>query len=180
MTPNELYYLIKDTPAVAEHIGDNAAIVEALNTPTESRTDSTRRDSNWLTNNLTADEADTVLGTLQTSGVPRVIAANAMLSGVGIDLSNATVQAMIPQLAAAGGWPDGLAEQIAEAGVWRESVYESATNRGAVATIADVELAFAWHDIHQRLADNYNAAREAIDNDTVATWPEVAAILVQE
>lgn len=180
MPPNDLYYLIHDTPAVAASIGDNAAIVAALNEQTEHRTDSTRRDSNWLTNNLTSAEADAVLGTLQASTTPRVIAANAMLSGVGIDLSNEIVQEMLPQLATAGGWPAGLVDTIAAAGVWMESVYESETTRGAVATIEDVEAAFAWHDIHQRLADNYNAARAAIDGELVATWAEVAAILVQE
>ena len=68
-----------------------------------------------------------------------------MLSGVGIDLSNETVQEMLPQLATAGGWPAGLADTIAGAGVWMESVYESATTRDAVATLADVEAAFAWN-----------------------------------
>ena len=180
MNDSELYYLIHDTPAVAASIGDNAAIVDALNEQTEPRTDSTRRDSNWLTNNLTSAEADAVLGTLQAATTPRVIAANAMLSGVGIDLSNETVQEMLPQLATAGGWPAGLADTIAAAGVWTESVYEAATARDAVATIEDVAAAFTWHDIHQRLANNYNAARALIDGETVATWAEIEAILVQE
>lgn len=180
MTDNELYYLIQDTPAVASQIGDNNAVVASLNEKTQTRTDSTRRDSNWLTNNLTSAEADAVLGTLQAATTPRVIAANAMLSGAGIDLSNETVQEMLPQLATAGGWPDGLADTIAAAGVWTESVYEAATGRDAVATIADVESAFAWHDIDRRLAANYNAARALIDGETVATWAEIEAILVQE
>tara|TARA_R110002020_G_scaffold15033_1_gene53050 strand:- start:1016 stop:1558 length:543 start_codon:yes stop_codon:yes gene_type:complete len=180
MTDNELYYLIQDTPAVASQIGDNNAVVASLNEKAQTRTDSTRRDSNWLTNNLTAEEADAILGTLQAATTPRVIAANAMLSGVGIDLSNETVQEMLPQLATAGGWPAGLADTIAAAGVWTESVYEAATTRDAVATIADVEAAFAWYDIDRRLANNYNAARALIDGETVATWAEIEAILVQE
>ena len=76
MNDSELYYLIHDTPAVAASIGDNAAIVDALNEQTEPRTDSTRRDSNWLTNNLTSAEADAVLGTLQAATTPRVIACS--------------------------------------------------------------------------------------------------------
>ena len=182
MTDNELFFLIKDSPAVAEHIGDNAAVVAALNEQSEPQTDTTRRDSNWLTNNLTAEEADAVLGTLQTSEVPRVIAANAMLSGVGIDLSNATVQAMIPQLASGAGWPDGLAEKILRAGVWQESIYESKKGRGTVCTIEQVEAAFAWNDIHRKLADRYNEARAAIDNDTgnTVSWEDIVVILTQD
>lgn len=180
MTDNELYFLIVNTPAVAQHVGNTAAIVAALNEQTESRTDDTRRDSNWITNSLTAEEADAVLGALQNSAIPRVVAANAMLAGDGIDLSNATVQAMVPQLSSANGWPAGLAEKILESGVWRESVYEVRNGRGTVVTVASVEAAFLWHEIHQRLADRYNEARAAIDGDTVASWSDIVAILVQE
>lgn len=182
MTDNKLYFLIKDTPAVAEHIGDNAAVVAALNEQSEPQTDTTRRDSNWVTNNLTAAEADAVLGSLQQSTSPRVIAANAMLAGAGIDLSNPTVQALVPQIAAADEWPDGLAEKILESGVWSESVYESKNGRGSVCTLEQVEAALRWHEIHQRLADKYNEARGLIDADSgnTVTWDDVAAILTQD
>lgn len=180
MTDNELYFLIKDTPAVSQHIGDNASVVSALNEQSEPQTDTTRRDSNWVTNSLTAEEADAVLGSLQQSTNPRVIAACAMMAGAGIDLSNPTVQSLVPQIAAADGWPDGLADKILRAGVWSESVYEAATARGSVCTVEQVEAAFAWNDIHRRLADRYNAARAAIDGDTVAGWDDIVAIMTQD
>ena len=163
------------TAAAARDAGDDAAVLAALNAKTVQQTDNTPRTANWLMVEFDevldpdgTTEADVILGTLQGSDVPRVIAAVAALSNNGIDLSNPQVQVMVPALAsgaAAAGkpWPDGLVERVLEFGVWMISPAEDKFQTpGLVITSEQIAAWRAWYDVEKRVRDNYAATRQSV------------------
>ena len=115
------------------------AVADTLNALTTEVRDNTFRTGLWLmlqlpnvVNQQTGmTESDIVLGTLQHSTIPRVKAAYDSLVNGGIDLSEDQVQQMIPVLAAAAGWPAGLADKILQAGRKSVAVLETSTTADA-------------------------------------------------
>jgi len=183
MTPTELYQLILDTPAAKTAFeagsdpADDAATAAALNVQDIPKTDDTPRDSNWLTNTLGLADATTVLGTLQASAEPVVIAAVAKLAGDGVDLSNPILQSMLPTIG--GSWTQELRDKVVGLGVWNESAAEQRGGRGYIVLADDVAAARSWSDLTLRTVNNYNAAIGAINDGTATDWAAVQAILNQ-
>ena len=109
------------------------AVASTLNALTTEVRDNTLRTARWLMlqltkvvrteNGISITEADVVLGTLQSPNLPpRVKAAYDSLCNDGLDLSEQQVRDMIPILAAAANWPNGLANKILQAGRRTENV----------------------------------------------------------
>lgn len=129
---NAIYNAIQSSPdaLAAAELADWSSCASALQVQSIEVRDTTPRTSNWLIIKLNgvvdqatgATEADVVLGTLQSAIVPRVRAAYDALTSIGVDLSNDQLQAMVPMLAAAAGWPAGIASKILLAGIHRVSV----------------------------------------------------------
>ncbi|TXH17050.1 MAG: hypothetical protein E6R03_04540 [Hyphomicrobiaceae bacterium] len=127
---SNLINLINQHALSAAQAGDWQAVANTLNAITIEVRDSTLRTARWLmlqlprvVNSQTGmTESDIVLGTLRQSAIPRVRAAYDSLVNSGIDLSDDQVQEMIPVLAHAANWPDGLANKILQAGKRTESV----------------------------------------------------------
>jgi len=124
------------TALAAAQAGNWAACVAALAVDTVQAEDHELRSTRWLMTELTdqaagqpagTTEADVVLATLQASTYPRVQAAYAAMSAGGIDLADQQVQQMVPVLAQAGNWPDGLAAKVLGAGVQTVSRWKQAT-----------------------------------------------------
>ena len=121
------------------HSRDWQAVADTLNALTTEVRDTTLRTGRWLMLQLPKvvnpqtgmTESDIVLGTLQQSTIPRVKAAYDSLISGGIDLSEDQVQQMIPVLAAAAGWPAGLADKILQAGRKSVAVLETSTTADA-------------------------------------------------
>ena len=143
------------------------AVADTLNSLTTEVRDTTLRTGRWLmlqlpnvVNQQTGiTESDIVLGTLQQSTIPRVKAAYDSLVNGGIDLSEDQVQQMIPVLAQAASWPNGLDQKILQAGRKSVAVLETATTADACRD--------AWN---QTLADQSYAT---VQNEIVA--PELAS-----
>lgn len=146
--------------------GDWAAAVAALESDTTTITDSTLRTTRWLIVELPdqavgfpagTTEADVVLGSMQSSTIPRVLAAYQAMSAGGIDLSDPQSQELIPVLAASGGWPAGLEQKVAEAGVKVESKFEA--EGGEAPDVSNVEAAYKQivvQDLEQEVATGLN------------------------
>ena len=125
---SNLINLINQRALSAAQAGNWQAVADTLNALTTEVRDTTLRTGRWLMLQLPKvvnpqtgmTESDIVLGTLQQSTIPRVKAAYDSLISGEIDLSEDQVQQMIPVLAAAAGWPAGLADKILQAG--RKSV----------------------------------------------------------
>ena len=180
-----------DTARAARDAGDDAAVLAALNAKTVKQTNNTLRTANWLMLEFDAvvdpatgaTEADVILGTLQASTVPRVIAAVAALSNNGIDVSNPQVQDMIPAMeagaaAAGAAWPDGLAERLMKRGVWYITPGEDKFQTpGLVLTAQQIADWRAWYDLTRRVKDNYAATLEGISTGTITDWAEASAAL---
>jgi len=179
-----------DTARAARDAGDDAAVLAALNAKTVKQTNNTLRTANWLMLEFDAvvdpatgaTEADVILGTLQASTVPRVIAAVAALSNNGIDVSNPQVQDMIPAMeagaaAAGAAWPDGLAGRLMEHGVWHITPAEDKFGPYIVVTTEQVAAWRAWYDLTRRVKENYAATLEGISTGTITDWTEASASL---
>lgn len=118
----------------AAQAGDWQAVADTLNALTTEVRDTTLRTGRWLmlqlpnvVNQQTGmTESDIVLGTLQQSTIPRVKAAYDSLVNGGIDFSEDQVQQMVPLLAQAANWPDGVAQKILQAGRKSVAVLDSA------------------------------------------------------
>ena len=177
MDASTVYALIQSTPdaVTAYDAADDAGTADVLNAASIRKTDSTKRDANWLINSLSEGEADLVLGTLQASTIPRVKAAVETMYSGGVDLSNAQVQRMIPDLGAAGSWPQGLIDSVMQHGVW--SVSPAIESMGESVVTQDVTDARRWKTLRSRANDNYNAAADAIDDGSAADWAAVVALL---
>jgi hypothetical protein len=91
-------------------------------------------------------EADVILSTLQQSVNPRVIAAYQAMAFDGIDLSDPQVQEMLPLLAEAGAWPEGLVHRVQAKGVTIVSKAEAAT--GVEPTADAVQVAYESSKVH--------------------------------
>ena len=123
----------------AAQVGNWQACADTLNALTTEVRDTTLRTGRWLmlqlpnvVNQQTGmTESDIVLGTLQQSTVPRVRAAYDSLVNGGIDLSEDQVQQMLPVLAQAANWPNGLADKILQAGRKSVAVLETSTTADA-------------------------------------------------
>jgi hypothetical protein len=146
--------------------GDWTAAVAAVNSDTTTITDSTLRTTRWLIVELPdqavgfpagTTEADVVLGSMQSSTIPRVLAAYQAMSAGGIDLSDPQSQELIPVLAASGGWPAGLEQKVSEAGVKVESKFEA--EGGEAPDVVNVEAAYqriVVQDLEQEVATGLN------------------------
>lgn len=155
-----LIEIIKSFPQASTEaeIGNWENVAAILNSLKRQVIDNTLRSSRWLMTYLSdivdpntgATEADIVLGTLQAANLPRVKAAYNTLCADGIDLSNDQVQSMLPLLAQAANWPEGLVEKITRVGVREESVVNTTAS----------ECQSAWEDEVARLEDiRINALR---------------------
>ena len=162
--------------------GDNAAVLAVVNTKTIEKTNDTRRDVNWIiaSAGLDADEARTVLGTLQAATDPLVVAAERKLASAGVSLADPLVQVMVPQLATAAGWPDGLAEKITAQGKWMESPAEDQLGRDVVLTQQQVDDAITWRKNFLRLNRNFNNAVDQLHAGTITTYAEVLAVMNED
>lgn len=127
---------IKATPAAltAAQAGDFVTVQAIVAAHTVTVKDATPRTTSWLSTTFVdpvgetgLTEADVVLGTLQASTIPRVKAAYQTMTVSGLDFADQSVQSMLPQLATAGGWPDGLADRLAAFGVRTEHPFSEAT-----------------------------------------------------
>lgn len=83
-------------------------------------------------------EADVILSTLQQSVNPRVTAAYHAMAFDGIDLSDPQVQEMLPLLAQAGAWPEGLVHRVQAKGVTIVSKAEAETGEEPTADAVQV------------------------------------------
>lgn len=171
------------TALTAAQAGNWAACVAALAVDTVEVEDHELRSTRWLMTELTdqaagqpagTTEADVVLGTLQASTHPRVQAAYAAMSAVGIDLADPQVQQMVPVLAQAGSWPDGLASKVLSAGVQTASRWKQAT--GSEPTEPAVQAAWQQHlvdtvygEIATGLNESVHPAASTADRAAVAT-----------
>lgn len=177
----------------AAESADWSGCAAALNAREIPVKDTTLRDSNWISTQLTtvvdpktgATEADIVLGTLQSAQVPRVQAAYLRLVTVGLDLSNDQIQATVPLLAMAGGWPEGLAAKVLAAGIRMESAasvagLESVTADDCKAAYEAAQLSAIADDYYQSAVTRYNAAKSGISDGSLTTAAEVLAVLEGE
>ena len=132
----ELIDVIKSYEAAmtAAAAGNWTAVVEIVAAHTVTVKDSTARTASWLSTTFVdpvgetgLTEADVVLGTLQASTIPRVKAAYQTMTVSGLDFADDSVQSMLPQLATAGGWPDGLADRLASFGVTKSKPFDGVT-----------------------------------------------------
>lgn len=167
-----LVSLINQHALSAAQAGDWQAVADTLNALTTEVRDNTLRTARWLMLQLTdvvnpqtgMTESDVVLGTLQQSSIPRVKAAYDSLVSDGIDLSDDQVQQMIPVLAAAAGWPAGLADKILQAGRRTAPVLDPQTNAIACEAAWRTEqvrlLTQKWHEVDQQI-------RAGIQNQTL-------------
>ena len=156
----------------AAQAGNWQAVADTLHALTNEVRDTTLRTARWLmlqlpnvVNQQTGmTESDIVLGTLQQSTVPRVRAAYDSLVNGGIDLSEDQVQQMLPVLAQAANWPNGLADKILQAGRRTASVLDPQTNAIACEAAWRTEqvrlLAAKWHEVDQQI-------RAGIQNQTL-------------
>ena len=160
--------------------GDWTAAVAALNSDTTTITDSTLRTTRWLIVELPdqavgfpagTTEADVVLGSMQSSTIPRVLAAYQAMSAGGIDLSDPQSQELIPVLAASGGWPAGLEQKVAEAGVRIESKFEA--EGGEAPDVVNVESAYQQIMVEDLEADVATGLNEKV-NPAIATGDRAA------
>ena len=160
--------------------GDWAAAVAALESDTTTITDSTLRTTRWLIVELPdqavgfpagTTEADVVLGSMQSSTIPRVLAAYQAMSAGGIDLSDPQSQELIPVLAASGGWPAGLEQKVAEAGVRVESKFEA--EGGEAPDVSNVEAAYQQIKVEDLEADVATGLNEKV-NPAIATGDRAA------
>lgn len=177
--------IISDNPAAlaAAESGNWSACVSALAADTVQVEDHTLRSTRWLMTELTGQaagqpagttEADVVLSTLQASTHPRVVAAYAAMSAGGIDLAEQQVQQMVPVLAQAGNWPDGLAAKVLSAGVQTVSRWQQAT--GSEPTEQAVQATWERHlvdtlnvEIATGLNESIYPAASTADRAAVAT-----------
>lgn len=131
---SNLVNLINQHALSAAQAEDWQSVADTLNALTTEVRDNTLRTARWLMlqltdvvrteNGIPITEADIVFGTLQSPSLPpRVKAAYDSLCNGGIDLSEDQVQQMIPLLAQAANWPNGLAEKIMLAGRRNVSVF---------------------------------------------------------
>lgn len=137
------------TALAACQAGDWSAARAALLADTGPVSDGELRTTRWLMVEFSGQaegeeagttEADVILGTLQASQSPRVKAAYDAMSSTGIDLSDDQVQAMLPLLAQAAGWPSGLVDRLAQCGVRTVSKAEQAI--GSEPTVEEVQTAY--------------------------------------
>lgn len=157
---------------------DWAGVVVILNAESITKTDTTLRTSTWLINTLTDEvspgvtQADVVLATLQAATHPRVIAANQLLSGPGIDLANPQSQALIPAIAAAASWPAGLADAILTAGIWQVSP----STEGGLGIVTEAEAEAAWDG--RKLSQDWSTAQNDDGiNDALANGDRAALVV---
>jgi hypothetical protein len=160
--------------------GNWAAAVAALNSDTTTITDSTLRTTRWLIVELPnqavgfpagTTEADVVLGSMQSSTIPRVLAAYQAMSAGGIDLSDPQSQELIPILAASGGWPAGLEQKVAEAGVKVESKFEA--EGGEAPDVVNVQSAYQQIMVQDLEADVATGLNEKV-NPAIASGDRAA------
>lgn len=160
--------------------GDWTAAVAALNSDTTTITDSTLRTTRWLIVELPdqavgfpagTTEADVVLGSMQSSTIPRVLAAYQAMSAGGIDLSDPQSQELIPVLAASGGWPAGLEQKVAEAGVRVESKFEA--EGGEAPDVVNVQAAYQQIMVEDLEADVATGLNEKV-NPAIASGDRAA------
>ncbi|MGB1813904.1 MAG: hypothetical protein ACPHJ3_01025 [Rubripirellula sp.] len=138
-----------ETARAACESGDWSAAVASLKSDTVKQRDSTLRSSRWLMLEFSGQadgmspgttEADVILSTLQQSVNPRVAAAYQAMAFDGIDLSDPQVQEMLPLLAQAGAWPEGLVDRVQAKGVTIVSKAKAET--GEEPTADAVQLAY--------------------------------------
>jgi len=159
------------TARAACESGDWSAAVASLKSDTVKQRDSTLRSSRWLMLEFSGQadgmsagttEADVILSTLQQSVNPRVIAAYQAMAFDGIDLSDPQVQEMLPLLAQAGAWPEGLVHRVQAKGVTIVSKAEAET--GEVPTIDSVTSAYKQIQVEEIQRDVSNGINESVHN----------------
>ena len=166
---SNLIDLINAHALAAAQTGDWQDVADTLNALTTEVRDTTLRTGRWLmlqlpnvVNQQTGmTESDIVLGTLQQSTIPRVKAAYDSLVNGGIDLSDDQVQQMIPLLAQAANWPNGLATKILQAGRRTESVVS--TNAAACKA--------AWDEAEALAAAQLLSARRGVLESALRQLP---------
>jgi len=166
---SNLIDLINAHALAAAQTGDWQDVADTLNALTTEVRDTTLRTGLWLMLQLPSvvnqktgmTESDIVLGTLQQSTIPRVKAAYDSLVNGGIDLSEDQVQQMIPLLAQAANWPNGLATKILQAGRRTESIVS--TNAAACKA--------AWEEAEALAADQLLSARRGVLESALRQLP---------
>lgn len=160
-----LISLINQHALSAAQAGNWSSVASTLNALTHPVRDTTLRTARWLMlqlatpvgtqNGFPITEADVVLGTLQQATLPRVKAAYDSLVNGGLDLSEEQVQDMLPALAIAANWPNGLAQKVMQAGRRTEAVLSPPTNAIACEAAWRSEqvrlLAETWHQVDQQI-----------------------------
>jgi len=171
------------TALAAAQAGNWAACVSALAADTVQVEDHELRSARWLMTELTdqaagqpagTTEADVVLATLQASTHPRVVAAYASMSAGGIDLADQQVQQMVPVLAQAGNWPEGLAAKVLGAGVqtvsrWKQATGTEPTEQAVQATWQQHLVDTVYGEVGTGLNESVYPAASTADRAAVAT-----------
>lgn len=171
---SELYALIQQHAPAAFAAGDDAAVCQALNTPSVLRRDSTLRTARWLIDTFGVPDAEKILGTLQASSSAVVKAGYDSLTSGGLDLSHPTTQALIDQLGAAGNWGADLAARLKAKGQWLTAPAGEAFGRDI--TLQDVAAARQWRQLTARAASAYTAVVDAIAAGQVASWEDAVTV----
>jgi hypothetical protein len=185
--------LSSNAALVATSAGDWGTVALALSQANRLHTDATLRTSRWLMTQLTAvldpqtgaTEADLLITTLEDSPYPRAREAHRLLSGIGLDLSHPDVQAMLPAIGA--NWPAGMVAKIQRFGRWTTTPWQDAGLPQAP-TAEEIQAVWEPYALRQSLeavADaayagfiaRYNAAKAGIDDGTLTTTEQVAAVL---
>ena len=170
---------IKATPAAltAAQAGDFVTVQAIVAAYEVQRVDRTPRTTSWLSSTFTNSvgdagltEADVVLATLQAATIPRVKAAYQTMTVSGLDFADDSVQSMLPQLAAAGGWPDGLSDRLAAFGVQTSTPFAGATED-------DCKRAWVVHETLATIRAAHTAAKSISDAAGIRLNNAEAALL---
>lgn len=175
--PKDIYNLIQIIPAAkaAYDAADDSLVVTELNNSYIVKTNSKRRNANWITLNLTPSEARQVFDSLQSSSDPLVKMALMSLSNEGIDMSNDIVQSMIPDIGIS--WSPGLVDKVLKWGKWTISPVEDMWAIGESVTLSDITNVRTFMTLNDRMNTNIILAETAIEKGEVSTWADVVTIL---
>jgi len=176
--------------AAARDAGDDAEVLNVLNAKTIEKPDSRAWSLQKIGEEVGARLGDPAQGLLarRLFGDTLAEAIEAKVEGFGelqvaqialglgeLTLDGADRQAVIDGLGAA--WPPEILAAVKSLGGEVLSPVENEVGRGAVVTAGQVASWRIFHDLENRIRENYNQTMEDIAAGTISNWAEASASL---
>lgn len=175
MTLTEIANLLQ---AYADQLGNTAAVVTLLNTPSVQRTNTSRQIFGDVKGKLGIDLFRKLLAAMNTAGTldPVIDGASTQFKAVGLNFADPDVRESVDAMKLAGLLTQAEADAVKALGIWYETPFVAAGGTGTI-TAAEVQAGTAVLSMREWFEGQAQTVRAGIESGALTTVAEILAAM---